>query len=1015
MDPPAARRTMGSCSGDGAAEPAEAPRPSRRRSAESAASAGGRVHRERALPARVTSRKPTLKATAESPQRRRRRPRSSSGAAVAFSPEVRADPGGSVGSGGPDGSAVDAGGAQSPSLESSWASLAFFGRTNQGRMLTFTDVTAEMTAPEESVHFLNVRHSDASDAPAAAPAPAEGGPALFQRFEPVDRADGSVGRVLNSAFEIPTLPEGRVLQLNIVSTWGDPYYVGLQGIEVFDHAGHKVRFEGCGSISAAPSSINDLEEYENDPRTVDNLLNGFLLSCDDTKSWLAPFTPGGDHTITIELPSATRVSMIRVWNYNKSRIHSYRGARYVEMQLDGRPIFKGEIQRAMGTLDLEQSSETILFTMSESILGVIEKYDEYLNLGWANGPEPDCEAPRRPVNIDSWLNGPRADPTDGILDPMPSRSSGASWGCEASCVSWDTRNTRNTRNSSTAGSATGRGPGPGPGPGLGPAAGHGHGRGRGPGPGPAHPNGRLELLGRAKPLSVRDEARRPSAAPSAADPRRGGRPPGRATAASRGRPLQVCASLSLEVVANWGDPDHVGVTGVQLLDERYAPLSLEAGRDALESSPAIEEAALRRLFCGSSEEMIARGAAEMLLTPRSAGLALAVRFGAPVLLSGIKVFNFNGGVEESFCGVRRMLLRVDGRVHGPQEGLLVRKAPGDRSFDFGQFIELRTSTAGANGGAPAASESLPANGGAPAAPPALPANGRAPAASESLPANAAPAPRFRKSAPGAESSGPPGTPGPPVPEEGPATERLGDLALCGAFAAEEDRRRASPVCDVPQQYEAPLLPCGCILKFVLLSTHGDAFYIGLNGLRLYDASGSEIALSAENLSARPRDVAELEGYGQDPRTLEQLYSDAVDDDAKTWLAPLIGPTSALDRGRASNCVTAFFDEPKAIGMVSIWNYRRDPRRGVCDFEMYMDDVLIYKGVLKRAPPPEESCADFEQVVLFTNAAPKDVRAKVFTPEADLLFIDEGVTVSTAEHPETPLQRPFTSVGRRKRT
>ena len=26
--------------------------------------------------------------------------------------------------------------------------------------------------------------------------------------------------------------------------------------------------------------------------------------------------------------------MIRVWNYNKSRIHSYRGARYVELLLD---------------------------------------------------------------------------------------------------------------------------------------------------------------------------------------------------------------------------------------------------------------------------------------------------------------------------------------------------------------------------------------------------------------------------------------------------------------------------------------------------------------------------------------------------------------------------------------------------------------------------------------------------------------------------------------------------------
>ena len=41
----------------------------------------------------------------------------------------------------------------------------------------------------------------------------------------------------------------------------------------------------------------------------------------------------------------TTVSCIRLWNYNKSRIHSSRGAKYVDITLDGRPIFKGEIQQ----------------------------------------------------------------------------------------------------------------------------------------------------------------------------------------------------------------------------------------------------------------------------------------------------------------------------------------------------------------------------------------------------------------------------------------------------------------------------------------------------------------------------------------------------------------------------------------------------------------------------------------------------------------------------------------------
>jgi len=38
-------------------------------------------------------------------------------------------------------------------------------------------------------------------------------------------------------------------------------------------------------------------------------------------------------------------------NYNKSRIHSARGAKDVEITLDGRMIFKGEISQACGNIN----------------------------------------------------------------------------------------------------------------------------------------------------------------------------------------------------------------------------------------------------------------------------------------------------------------------------------------------------------------------------------------------------------------------------------------------------------------------------------------------------------------------------------------------------------------------------------------------------------------------------------------------------------------------------------------
>ena len=110
-----------------------------------------------------------------------------------------------------------------------------------------------------------------------------------------------------------------------------------------------------------------LEEYHNDPRTVDNLIDGVNLTSDDLHSWLTPFTSGKKHFVFLEFDEPVTISMIRIWNYNKSRIHAYRGARYVELSLDGRNIFEGELRMAPGShalADVEECAEKLLFTTS---------------------------------------------------------------------------------------------------------------------------------------------------------------------------------------------------------------------------------------------------------------------------------------------------------------------------------------------------------------------------------------------------------------------------------------------------------------------------------------------------------------------------------------------------------------------------------------------------------------------------------------------------------------------------
>ena len=100
----------------------------------------------------------------------------------------------------------------------------------------------------------------------------------------------------------------------------------MTGIEMFDSDGKKIE---AREITANPSDINLLMGQGTDPRTVDKLLDGTNFTNDDFHAWLTPFTKGEDHTITIKLQEKKTISMIRLWNYNKSRIHSFRGARLI--------------------------------------------------------------------------------------------------------------------------------------------------------------------------------------------------------------------------------------------------------------------------------------------------------------------------------------------------------------------------------------------------------------------------------------------------------------------------------------------------------------------------------------------------------------------------------------------------------------------------------------------------------------------------------------------------------------
>lgn len=82
-----------------------------------------------------------------------------------------------------------------------------------------------------------------------------------------------------------------VFQFQLFSTWGDPYYIGLNGLEFYDENGYRIRLTE-NNITAYPHSVNVLEGVTDDIRTPDKLIDGVNDTTDGRHMWLAPILPG---------------------------------------------------------------------------------------------------------------------------------------------------------------------------------------------------------------------------------------------------------------------------------------------------------------------------------------------------------------------------------------------------------------------------------------------------------------------------------------------------------------------------------------------------------------------------------------------------------------------------------------------------------------------------------------------------------------------------------------------------
>lgn len=211
--------------------------------------------------------------------------------------------------------------------------------------------------------------------------------------DPLDRFIVKQAKAPVQPVQIPNMPAGQRLKFSILSTWGDQHYVGLCGLEFFDDRGSPIKFRSPSqSITAVPLDVNVLPGYGSDPRVVSNLLDSVNWTCDDLHVWLAPFSSGQEHYIAVTMDRHVTLSLIRIWNYNKSRIHSARGVRELAITLDNRTIFRGEIAQAPGRMkEADQFCEYILFTQDEKVLKAIERRDWVKDFEQANSQDIEAE------------------------------------------------------------------------------------------------------------------------------------------------------------------------------------------------------------------------------------------------------------------------------------------------------------------------------------------------------------------------------------------------------------------------------------------------------------------------------------------------------------------------------------------------------------------------------------------------------------------------------------------------